>query len=80
MFSLVFNQFFSEEKLGQNAGGDEKRSGYLQYVLVISANIPCTYYVKRNICTYLGPGSVQSVWYLQVPRTDQNIPMYVHVP
>ena len=41
-------------------GGDEKRSGYVQYVSVISANVPCTYYVHRPVqsvfgmCTYLG--------------------------
>ena len=26
-------------------GGDETRLGYVQYVPVISANVPCTYYV-----------------------------------
>ena len=30
-------------------GGDEKRLGYLQYVSVISAYLPCTYYVHRHI-------------------------------
>ena len=27
-------------------GGDHKRSGYVQYVPVIIANVPCTYYVQ----------------------------------
>ena len=26
---------------GETSGGDEKRSGYVQYVSVISANVPC---------------------------------------
>ena len=30
-------------------GGDETRSGYVHYVPVISANIPCTFYVPRDI-------------------------------
>ena len=27
-------------------GGDHKRSEYVQYVSVILANVPCTYYVQ----------------------------------
>ena len=48
MFSLVFNPFFNGEKLGQKAGGDEKTSGYVQYVSVLSANVPCTYYIYAH--------------------------------
>ena len=36
-------------------GGDETRSGY---VPVISANVPCTYYVHRDI---------HYLWYMHVP-------------
>ena len=42
------NQFFYlkfYKKVTVKTGGDETRSGYMQYVPIISANIPCMYYV-----------------------------------
>ena len=30
-------------------GGDETRSGYMRYFSVILGNVPCTYYVHRDI-------------------------------
>ena len=32
-----------------DSGGDETRWGYVKYVPVISANVPCTFYVHRDI-------------------------------
>ena len=32
-----------------NFGGVDTRSGYVRYIPVISANVPCTYYAHRDI-------------------------------
>ena len=40
----LFNNFKRLTK-----GGVEMRSMYVQYVPVISANVPCTYYVLRDL-------------------------------
>ena len=31
------------------SGGDERRSGYVRYVQGVQPNVPCMYYVHRDI-------------------------------
>ena len=50
-FTLTATLFIKVERyiyLAQR-GGDYTRVGYVQYVPVISANIPCMYYIHRDI-------------------------------
>ena len=64
-------------------GGVETRSVYERYFSVISADIPCTYYVHRHIwpqlwsvwsiygtCTY--QGMFWSIWYVHVPNKPNS--------
>ena len=49
-------------------GGDETRLGYVQYVPVISTNVPCTYYAHR----YMLPVSlVLRTTYLEIDIKDR---------
>ena len=42
-------------------GGDETWSGYVQYVLVISANVPCTYSVQPLQGMYINSSNLEAV-------------------